>query len=90
MEEILMVGRARGVNLGSDVVKRMVSDNVDQTAPEVIASMHKAILEGKPSELDDQTGAVVRMGRELDIPTPTNDFIYAALLPMELKACGRI
>jgi 2-dehydropantoate 2-reductase len=52
--------------------------------------MHKAIIEGKPSELDDQTGAVIRMGRQLGIPTPTNDFIYAALLPMELKARGRI
>jgi 2-dehydropantoate 2-reductase len=90
MEEILSVGRARGVNLGSDVVKKMVINNVDRTAPEVIASMHKAILEGKPSELDDQTGAVIRMGRHLGIPTPTNDFIYAVLLPMELKARGRI
>ena len=90
MEEILSVGRARGVNLDNDVVKKMVSNNVDQTAPEVIASMHKAILEGKPSELDDQTGAVIRMGRQLGIPTPTNDFIYAALLPMELKTRGRI
>jgi 2-dehydropantoate 2-reductase len=78
------------VNLGNDVVNRIVSNNIDRTAADVIASMHKAILEGKPSELDDQTGAVIRMGRKLGIPTPTNDFIYAALLPMELKARGRI
>jgi 2-dehydropantoate 2-reductase len=90
MEEILNVGRASGVNLGNDVVNRIVSNNIDRTAADVIASMHKAVLEGNPSELDDQTGAVIRMGRQLGIPTPTNDFIYAALLPMELKARGRI
>lgn len=90
MEEILKIGRARGVNLGVDVIKNVMTRNVDQSAPDVIASMHKAIVEGKPSELDDQTGAIVRMGRQLGVPTPTNDFIYAALLPMELKARGRI
>ncbi len=90
MEEILKIGQARGINLGKDVVQNMVINNVDKTPAEVIASMHKAILEGKPSELDDQTGAVVRMGRHFGVPTPTNDFIYAALLPMELKARGRI
>jgi 2-dehydropantoate 2-reductase len=90
MEEILRVGQGREVNLGNDVVQKMVSNSIDKAPADVIASLHKAILEGKPSELDDQTGAVIRMGRQLGIPTPTNDFIYAALLPMELKARGRI
>jgi len=90
MEEILKVGQARGVNLSADLVRKMVGSSIDKGSADVIASMHKAIMEGKPSELDDQTGAVIRMGRQLGIPTPTNDFIYAALLPMELKARGRI
>ncbi len=90
MQEILKIGQARGVNLGNDTVQNMVINNVDKTPAGVIASMHKDIVEGKPSELEDQTGAVVRMGRQLGIPTPTNTFIYAALLPMELKARRRI
>ena len=48
--------------------------------------MQKDIMEGRRSELDAQNGAVVRMGRELGIPTPVNAFIYASLLPMELAA----
>jgi len=36
-----------------------------------------------------QTGALVRMGRALDVSTPTHEFIYASLLPMELKARGK-
>jgi 2-dehydropantoate 2-reductase len=90
MEEILKIGQARGVNLSDDLVQKMVGSSIDKGPADVIASMHKAIMEGKPSELDDQTGAVIRMGRRLGIPTPTNDFVYAALLPMELKARGRI
>jgi 2-dehydropantoate 2-reductase len=90
MEEILKVGQARGVDLGNELVQNMVIHSIDKGPAEVIASMHKDIVEGQPSELEDQTGAVVRMGRQLGIPTPTNSFIYAALLPMELKARGRI
>jgi len=51
--------------------------------------MQKDIMEGRPSELEAQTGALVRMGRALDVSTPTHEFIYASLLPMELKARGR-
>jgi 2-dehydropantoate 2-reductase len=55
-----------------------------------IASMQRDIMDGKPSELEAQTGAVVRLGAEKNIPTPANSFIYAALLPMEKKARGFI
>ena len=89
IEETAAVGRARGIALGEDVVKRVLA-RVDFIQPDVIASMHKDILEGRPSELEAQTGAVVRMGRESGVFTPTHDFIYASLLPLELKARNRI
>ncbi|MBI4339012.1 MAG: hypothetical protein HY680_03565 [Chloroflexi bacterium] len=33
---------------------------------------------------------VVRLGKEAGVPTPVYEFIYAALLPQELKARGQI
>jgi 2-dehydropantoate 2-reductase len=36
---------------------------------------------GKRLELEAVTGAVVRMGRELGVPTPLNFAIYGALKP---------
>jgi hypothetical protein len=30
-------------------------------------------------------GIVGRKGRELGLPTPVSDFVYASLLPVELK-----
>jgi 2-dehydropantoate 2-reductase len=44
------------------------------------------MMEGRPSELNEQTGAVIRMGKAVNVPTPTHEKIYAALLPLEQKA----
>lgn len=85
IEETAAVGRACGVALRDDSVERVLA-RVDFIQPDVIASMHKDIMEGRPSELEAQNGAVVRMGRTLGVSTPTQDFIYASLLPLELKA----
>ena len=43
-------------------------------------------MEGKPSELEAQNGTIVKMGKELGIPTPINAFIYNCLLPQEKRA----
>ena len=82
----MRVGRARGVALAEDTAQRILTQNIDLAAEGVIASMQKDIMEGRPSELEAQTGAVIRMGRAGGVPTPTHAFLYASLLPMELKA----
>jgi 2-dehydropantoate 2-reductase len=85
LEETTAVARARGVRLPDDEVQKTLA-LIDRSAPGIVASMQKDILEGKPSELEAQNGTVVRLGRELGVPTPTHAFIYASLLPGELKA----
>ena len=85
LEETTAVARARGVRLPADQVQKTLAF-IDNSAPGIVASMQKDILEGRPSELEAQNGAVLRMGRKLDIPTPAHEFIYASLLPGELKA----
>lgn len=85
VEETVRVGCAKGVNLPSDMVDAIMR-RIDSFPASMVASMQKDIMEGRPSELEAQTGAVVRMGRALGIPTLTHGFIYASLLPMELQA----
>jgi 2-dehydropantoate 2-reductase len=85
LEETAAVGRARGVPLDAEVAQKILA-NIDQSAPSLLASMQKDIIEGRPSELEAQTGAVTRLGHTLGVRTPTHDFIYAALLPQERKA----
>ena len=45
--------------------------------------MQRYIIDGKPSELESQTGIIVRYGKESNVSTPINTFIYNSLLPAE-------
>jgi 2-dehydropantoate 2-reductase len=87
--EIVDVARARKVNLSQDVVQRTLAF-IDSLPAGNINSMQRDIMEGRPSELEAQNGAVVRMGVEAQVPTPLNELIYTLLLPQELKARGKI
>lgn len=85
--EILAIAAARGITLAPDARERTL-DRIDALPPDSTASLQRDVLDGKPSELDAQLGAVVRMGRAAGVPTPIFDTLYAALLPQELKARG--
>jgi 2-dehydropantoate 2-reductase len=77
MREIQEVGRARGIDLRDDIVARTMRF-LDTLPPE-----ERDLMEGRPSELESQNGAVVRLGREAGVATPVNEFVYRCLLPME-------
>jgi 2-dehydropantoate 2-reductase len=85
LEELALVGQAKGIALADDTITRILA-MIDGNPPATLASMQNDIMDGRPSELESQTGAVVRMGREVGIPTPVNEFLYAILLPMEINA----
>lgn len=87
MGEIAAVARARGIALGDDVVSRHMRF-LEAAPPDGTASMQRDIIAGRPSELESQSGAVVRLGREAGVPTPVHAFIHGSLLPMELRARG--
>jgi len=85
--EVVALARARQVRLPEDITtKTMVF--IDRLPVGATPSMQRDILEGKPSELGSQNGAVVRMGMEMGIPTPTHAFIYHSLLASELRSRG--
>jgi 2-dehydropantoate 2-reductase len=88
MEEVAAVGRARGVRIPADAVSKATA-LVDSLKPDATASMQRDIQAGRPSELLDQTGAVVRMAREAGVPAPIHDVLFAALLPQEEAARRR-
>ena len=89
LEEVAAVGRASGVALAADAVQTML-EVFDSVPAGATASMQRDIMDGFPSELHVQNGAVVRLGRDLGIETPVNEFIFNALLPMERKARGEL
>lgn len=88
MREVVAVGRARGAALRDDAVERTLR-YVDGLPADATASMQRDLLEGRPSELDYQTGAVVRLARELGVDVPTHRFLYDVLAPGEGEARRR-
>jgi 2-dehydropantoate 2-reductase len=85
LRESIAVAEAHGVRLPEDAAVRTFRlwDGLPGAA---VPSMARDISLGKPSELEYQTGAVVRLGRERGVPTPVNDLLYACLLPSEREA----
>lgn len=63
---------------------------IDNLPSSVTASMQRDIIAGKPSELESQNGAVVRMAGKVGLPTPVNTFLYYSLLPQEKRARGEL
>lgn len=78
--EVAAVGRARGVKLPADMESRALQST--RTFPaEMMPSMAVDLLRGNKLELPWLAGKVVALGRELGVPTPTYDVMYAALKP---------
>jgi 2-dehydropantoate 2-reductase len=78
MLEVEAVARARRIALPADVVERTLAA-IDALPAGGTASMQRDVLAGRPSEVDNLTGAVVRLGRESGVPTPVSSQLYATL-----------
>lgn len=89
MREVLSLARARGIAISEDAIQKAMA-NVDSLPEGATSSMQRDIMAGRASELESQSGAVVRMGREAKVETPINSFIYSSLLPLELIARGQL
>ena len=88
-QEIIAIARSRDITIGDDMAEFLFGA-IDQYPANHRTSAVRDVLAGRPSEIDAMTGAVIRLGRAAGVPTPVNEFIYAALLPQELKARGQI
>ncbi|HEY3475471.1 MAG TPA: 2-dehydropantoate 2-reductase [Anaerolineales bacterium] len=85
MQEVEALAHAQGIDLDPDVVQKSL-EFTDNAAPHIRASMQLDVESGRRTELESMVGVIGRKGRELGVPTPAADFVYASLLPVELKA----
>jgi len=78
--ETMAVARAKGVAVPDHVI-----DDVDRAyrafPPHMKSSMLEDLERGRRLELPWLSGAVVRIGREVGVPTPTHEFIATVLKP---------
>jgi 2-dehydropantoate 2-reductase len=78
MQEIYALAHARGIKLPADSVETVMA-GVDALPEDATSSMQRDIAAGKPSELESQNGAVVRLAREVGVEVPTHELILRVL-----------
>ena len=83
--EIQAIAQAKGVNFDDEDIAELFQF-IGKQGMTTTASTQRDIMEGRPSELENFNGYIVKQGKKLGIETPVNEFIYHALLPMENEA----
>lgn len=78
MEEIVAVGQSQGVTFPPRCVEEKLAAAIAE-AEETQASLQYDLDNGKPLELDDILGAVVKIGREAGIPVPASAALVTVL-----------
>ena len=78
MDEILELAWAEGVNLTEkdrdDIIEILIN-----FPPDKKMSMLQDYEAGRPIEIDEYAGEVIRLGRKHGIPTPANEILYLAI-----------
>ena len=87
VREVLAVAEGQGIEMPKDAFASVVA-RLEASPPNATSSMQRDLMDGRLSELEVQTGGVVRLGLEVGVPTPVNTFIYNSLLPQEKRARG--
>jgi 2-dehydropantoate 2-reductase len=78
LREAWAVARANGIALPDDFVERTLA-RCDRLPYEMNSSMLQDLERGRRLELPWLSGALVRLGRECGVLTPTHAFITTAL-----------
>lgn len=78
LRETVAVARAKGITLAEDYAEDRLAFAAGLPA-DMTSSMHHDLENGRPLEVAWLSGAVARFGKELGIPTPVNQTVFAAL-----------
>ena len=78
MQEVAHLATALNIPLGESDVDAMMAQ-FDAFEPDSTASMQRDLAAGRLSEIEEQSGAVVRIAAQQGVPVPIHDTIYRAL-----------
>jgi 2-dehydropantoate 2-reductase len=85
MNEAMEVAAAQGIQLPADATEKAMAF-VDGLPADATSTMMRDFRDGKRTELEALSGALVRLGASLGVPTPVHRCIYASLLPRHNEA----
>jgi 2-dehydropantoate 2-reductase len=89
MREVEAVARASGVDLDPGHVDRTMA-YFQKTREGAVSSMFTDLQRGNRLEVDVLNGAVARLGVELGVPTPGNEFIAGCLAVAHNRALSQL
>jgi len=79
--EAVAVAGAKGISFPFIMTRDELLELLKNIPPDAKPSMLRDLENGRRLELEAWNGALSRMGKELGVPTPVNDCIYACLKP---------
>jgi 2-dehydropantoate 2-reductase len=85
MKEVEAIACKRGINIPAGFIDETM-EKVHGIYSRTRSSLFFDLKNGKQLEIDALSGTVVRLGKELGIPTPIHHFIYSMLLPHHVAA----
>jgi 2-dehydropantoate 2-reductase len=88
-QEVIAVAQARHVVMADDSLQKSLTI-LDSLPAAATTSLQRDVMDGRPSEIDAQAGALLRLGQEVGIATPLHTFLYHSVLPMEMRARGQM
>ena len=88
MHEVAAIGRRKGVALPEDAVERRLAI-IDGLAPDATISMQRDLMNGRPSELMEQSVGLMALAKQLGVETPVHDTCVPLLRLQEHAARAR-
>ena len=87
MREVIAIARKKGISLSERDMEKQASILRD-VPPENKPSTLQDIEAGRKTEVEMFGGTIIRMGRELGVPTPYNEMFYHGIKVLEQKNEG--
>lgn len=87
--EVIQIARKKGIPIEENYAEKHL-DRLKKLPPGNTPSTLQDLLAGRKTEVEMFAGTILRMGKELGIPTPFNEFLYHAIRVLEAKNEGKI
>jgi 2-dehydropantoate 2-reductase len=84
MNESASVATAKGIQLPANLTDHFM-ETIARFKPDTYSSLHFDLTHEKPLEIDALSGAVVKFGKEVGVPTPLHELIYSSLIPFHIR-----
>ena len=82
MREVIQIANRKGIHLTEEDIQYWLNV-LDGFKPELMPSMRQDTAAKRKTEVELFSGAMIRMGKELDVPVPVNEMLYKKIREIE-------